>query len=141
MDAVVLANYFNEHTPYAIKCLEKGIHVLSECISNGTMAEGVELIRAFEKSNAIYFLAENYPQMCFNREIKNICRGGSLGKALYAEGEYNHPVSPADHWFIKAALASLCRRNLLRYPLSRPHYGGYRCNSQESFRTSHLLPI
>ena len=41
MDAVVLANYFNEHTPYAIKCLEKGIHVLSECISNGTMAEGV----------------------------------------------------------------------------------------------------
>ena len=101
MDAVVLANYFNEHTPYAIKCLEKGIHVLSECISNGTMAEGVELIRAFEKSNAIYFMAENYPQMCFNREIKKLCRGGSLGKTLYAEGEYNHPVSPADHGFIK----------------------------------------
>ena len=59
MDAVVLANYFHEHTPYAIKCFEKGIHVFSECISNGTMAEGVELIRAFEKSNSIYMLAEN----------------------------------------------------------------------------------
>ncbi|MBR5219649.1 MAG: Gfo/Idh/MocA family oxidoreductase [Clostridia bacterium] len=49
MDAVVLANYFHEHAPYAIRCFERGIHVFSECISNGTMAEGVELVRAFEK--------------------------------------------------------------------------------------------
>ena len=47
MDAVILANFFHEHAPYAIKCFERGIHVFSECISNGTMAEGVELIRAF----------------------------------------------------------------------------------------------
>ena len=56
LDAVVLANYFHEHTPYAIKCFEKNIHVLSECISNGTMAEGVELLRAYEKSDSIYML-------------------------------------------------------------------------------------
>ncbi len=92
MDAVVLANYFHEHTPYAIKCFEKGIHVFSECISNGTMAEGVELVRAYEKSNSIYMLAENYPQMLFNREMKKVCDGGTLGKIVYAEGEYNHPV-------------------------------------------------
>ena len=101
-DAVVLANYFHEHTPYAIKCFEKGIHVLSECISNGTMAQGVELIRAYEKSNSIYMLAENYPQMKFNREMKKICNGGSLGKILYAEGEYNHPVDPYDNGFKKS---------------------------------------
>ena len=41
LDAVVVANYFHEHTPYVIKCFEKGIHVLCECITNGTMAEGV----------------------------------------------------------------------------------------------------
>ena len=101
MDAVVLANYFHEHAPYAIKCFEKGIHVFSECISNGTMAEGVELIRAFEKSNSIYMLAENYPQMKFNREIKRVCEGGTLGKILYAEGEYNHPANPYDSRFMK----------------------------------------
>ena len=101
LDAVVLANYFHEHAPYAIKCFEKGIHVLSECISNGTMAEGVELIRAHEKSNSIYMLAENYPQMKFNREMKKICEGGTLGKILYAEGEYNHPVNPYDDEFKK----------------------------------------
>ncbi len=101
MDAVVLANYFNEHAPYAIKCFERGIHVFCECISNGTLAEGIELLRAFEKSNSIYMLAENYPQMKFNREIKRICDSGTLGKVLYAEGEYNHPVDPADSKFMK----------------------------------------
>ncbi|MBR5453947.1 MAG: Gfo/Idh/MocA family oxidoreductase [Clostridia bacterium] len=101
LDAVIMANYFHEHAPYTIKCFERGIHVLSECISNGTMAEGVELIRAFEKSSSIYMLAENYPQMCFNREIKRVCDSGTLGKILYAEGEYNHPVGPTDSNFIR----------------------------------------
>ena len=101
MDIVILANFFHQHAPYAIKCFEHGLHVYSECISNGTMAEGVELVRAFEKSNSIYMLAENYPQMIFNREMKRICDGGSLGKIMYAEGEYNHPISDYDAWFRK----------------------------------------
>ena len=101
MDVVLLTNNFQEHAPYAIKCMKKGIHVFSECISNGTMAEGVELIEAYENSNAIYMLAENYPFMIFNREIKKVCSNGSLGKILYAEGEYNHPVSPSDSAFAK----------------------------------------
>ncbi len=104
MDAVVLANYFHEHTPYAIKCFEKNIHVFCECISNGTMAEGVELIRAYENTDSIFMLAENYPQMIFNREMKKVCDGGTLGKILYADGEYNHPVSANDIEFSKACV-------------------------------------
>ena len=107
MDAVVLANFFHEHAPYAIKCLERGIHVYSECLSNGTMAEGVALVRAAEKSKAVYMLAENYPNMLFNREMKRVFESGTLGKLLYAEGEYNHPMNVdecartnyfASHW-------------------------------------------
>ncbi len=101
MDGVIVANFFNEHAPYAIKCLERGIHVLSECISNGTMAEGVALIRAASKSKAIYMLAENYPFMKFNREMKRVRESGALGKVLYAEGEYNHPVDPMEIPFKK----------------------------------------
>ena len=44
MDAVYIANYFCEHVPFVIKAFERNIHVICECISNGTMAEGVELI-------------------------------------------------------------------------------------------------
>ena len=91
LQAVVLANTFHEHAPYAIRCLEKNIHVLTECTSNGTMAEGVALVRAAEKSDAIFMLAENYPYMQFNQEMRRVYRGGTLGKVLFAEGEYNHP--------------------------------------------------
>ncbi len=101
LDIVFLANFFHEHAPYAIKCFERNIHVYSECISNGTMAEGVELIRAFEKSKSVYMLAENYPQMKFNREMKRVADGGTLGKILYAEGEYNHPADFKDTKFNK----------------------------------------
>ena len=101
MDAVVLANNFYQHAPYAIKCFERNLHVLSECIANGTMGEGVALVRAFEKSKSVYMLAENYPQMLFTREMKRIADGGTLGKILYAEGEYNHPVSAWDTRFTK----------------------------------------
>lgn len=102
LDAVILANYFHEHAPYAIKCFEKGIHVFSECISNATMAEGVQLMKAFEKTDGVvYFLAENYPQMIFNREMQRVVKGGTLGKIMYAEGEYNHPGDPFDTSFKK----------------------------------------
>ena len=96
LEAVLLCNFFHEHTPYAIKALERNIHVLSECTSNGTMAEGVALVRAAEKSKAFYMLDENYPHMKFNREMRRIYREGTLGDLLFAEGEYNHPLDPAD---------------------------------------------
>ena len=101
LDVVILTNFFHEHAPYAIKCFEKNIHVLCECISNGTIAQGVELLRVYEKSDSIYMLAENYPQMKFNREMKHVCDGGTLGRIIFAEGEYNHPVDPDDTGFLK----------------------------------------
>lgn len=96
IEAVYIANYFPEHAPYAIKALEKGIHVISECTSNGTMAEGVALMRAAEKSSAIYMLGENYPYMLFNLEMQRVYQEGSLGKILFGEGEYNHASPSTD---------------------------------------------
>ncbi len=101
LEAVLLCNFFHEHAPYAIRALERGIHVLSECTSNATMADGVALVRAAEKSGAIYMLDENYPHMKFNREMRRIFRGGTLGALLYAEGEYNHPLDPSDEVSIR----------------------------------------
>lgn len=96
MDAVFLSNCFHEHAPFAIKCLEKGLNVLSECTSNITMAEGVALVRAAEKSKGIYMLSENYPFMLFNQEMRKVYKSGALGKVLFAEGEYNHPFNMDD---------------------------------------------
>lgn len=94
MDAVVLANYFHEHAPYAVKALNAGFHVMSECAASHTLAEGVALCRAVEKSKKIYMLAENYPYNAANIELGRLYKAGEIGEVLYAEGEYNHPMSP-----------------------------------------------
>jgi len=107
MDAVVLANYFHEHAPFAIRALKAGKHVMSECAACSTLAEGVALCRAVEESGKIYMFAENYPYTAFNQEMARLYREGEIGRVLYAEGEYNHPgpfewsmgISPGlRHW-------------------------------------------
>jgi predicted dehydrogenase len=95
MDAVVLANYFHEHAPFAIKALEAGKHVMSETASNTTLAEGVALCRTVEKTGLTYMLAENYPYTAFNQEMRRVYQSGEIGEVTYAEGEYNHPMSPS----------------------------------------------
>ncbi len=94
MDAVVLANFFHEHAPFAIKALKAGKHVMSETACNATLAEGVELCRTVERTRLIYMLAENYPYTAFNMEMRHLYRSGEIGEVMYAEGEYNHPLSP-----------------------------------------------
>ncbi len=121
LEAILVSNYFHEHAPYAIRALEKGIHVLSECTSNGTMAEGVALCRAAEKSGAIYMLAENYPYMLFNQEMRRVYRSGALGRVLFAEGEYNHPFYPTEK--TKDYYVSLCPSSThWRYAVPRTYY-------------------
>lgn len=92
LDVVFIANFFNEHAACAIKALELGINVISECLSNVTMAEAVALVRAQQKSGALYQMLENYPYNVDTQEMARVYKGGSLGKALYCEGEYNHSI-------------------------------------------------
>ena len=107
LDAVILANYFHQHAPFAIKALQAGKHVMSETSACFTLAEAVTLIRELEKSGKIYMFAENCPYMLFNQEMCRIHRSGRIGQFMYGEGEYVHPgdadfwnrISPGvDHW-------------------------------------------
>lgn len=92
LEAVILANYYHEHAPFAIKALAAGKHVMSECIACKTLGEGVALARAVEKSGRIYFFAENYAYFNYVQEMRRLYQAGEIGEVQYAEGEYNHPV-------------------------------------------------
>ena len=90
MEAVVLANYATEHAPYAIRCLEHGLNVLSEVLPVQNLDEAVRLAEAVEKSGKVYAYAENY---CFSpatAEMKRLYDAGALGEFEYGEGEYVH---------------------------------------------------
>ncbi len=99
IDAVILANYFNEHTPYAIRAMKAGIDVFSECTPAYTLRECVELVEAVEETGRTYALAENYPFYRACREMTRLYQTGIAGDVIFAEGEYVHPMSPAEHSF------------------------------------------
>lgn len=100
IDAVYIANYFNEHAKCAIKAMEKGIDVLSECTSAVTMKECVDLWETVERTGRKYMLAENEPYAKQNLEMSTIAHDGSLGKIVYAEGEYNHYLDEGSSHFL-----------------------------------------
>lgn len=107
MDAVVLANYANEHAPFAIRCLKKGLHVFSEVLPVQNMKEAVELVEAVEESGLVYAYGENYCYMPAPYEMKKLYEKGEIGEFEYGEGEYIHncesiwhsiTYGEEDHW-------------------------------------------
>ncbi len=107
MDAVVLANYANEHAIFAIRCLEAGKHVMSEVLPCETMAQAVQLIETVERTGLVYTYAENYCYMQRTFEMWRRYQQGDIGEATYGEGEYVHDCTAIwpritygerDHW-------------------------------------------
>ncbi len=107
MDAVFLANYANEHAPFAIKCLKAGKHVYSEVLPVQHMKEAVELVEAVEESGLVYSFAENFCYMRAPWEMKKLYEEGKIGEFEYGECEYVHNLEPIaanvtygepDHW-------------------------------------------
>ena len=94
MDAVVLANYANEHAPFAIKAMRAGKHVFSEVLPVQTMKEAVELIETIEETGMVYAYGENYCYMPAPYEMRRLYREGKIGEFEYGEGEYIHNCEP-----------------------------------------------
>jgi len=92
-DGVLLATYCPAHADHAIACLEAGKHVLSEVTTFHTMAEGVRLVEAVEKSGLVYNLAENFPFSAPNMYIAKKWREGLFGDLMYAEYDYIHDLT------------------------------------------------
>jgi predicted dehydrogenase len=100
MDAVVLVNDFDQHAPVAVAALDRGLSVLSETAACRTLAEGVALVEAAERSAGVYMFAENYPYLPFVREMRRRYVAGDIGEVRYAEAEYLD--EPADlAWFVR----------------------------------------
>jgi len=97
LDIVMIAGYCTEHAPQAIRALETGRHVLSEVIACKTLAEGVALCRAVEKSDKIYMFEENYCYFNYTQEMQRLYKKGAIGEYLYGECEYVHDCRPIWH--------------------------------------------
>ena len=121
MDAVVLANYANEHAPYAIRLLNSGRHVCSEVLPVETMAQAVQLVEAVENSGKIYTYAENYCYFSATQEMKRLYHQGLIGEFMHGEGEYVHDCESIwpgitygdpDHWRNRLYSCYYCTHSL-----------------------------
>jgi len=121
MDAVVLANYANEHAPYAIRLLMSGRHVASEVLPVETLGQAVALSEAVEKSGKIYAYAENYCYFSATQEMKKLYREGAIGEFMHGEGEYVHDCESIwpnitygerDHWRNRLYSTYYCTHSL-----------------------------
>lgn len=99
-DAVLLATYCPNHAEDAIRCLQAGKHVLAEVTSFFTLAQGVRLVEAVEKSGRIYNLAENYPFSAANMYLAHHWQAGLFGELMYAEYEYMHECRALSYTYI-----------------------------------------
>ena len=114
LDAVFLCNYFHEHAKCAVRAMEKGIAVFSECTSAPTLAECVGLVETAERTGAKYMIAENYPFSAALLEMKRIADTGKLGRILYAEGEYNHTCPKEELAALTpGTLVSICKSDMM----------------------------
>jgi predicted dehydrogenase len=119
MDAVILVNDFDRHAPVAVAALERGLSVLSETAACRTLAEGVALTEAAERSQGVYMFAENYPYMPFVREMRRRYVAGDIGELRYAEAEYlDEPadlmamVADRAHWRARTPATYYCTHSL-----------------------------
>jgi len=97
IDAVIIANYANEHAPYAIRALEMGVHVYSEVQPVQTLAEACSLCDAVEKSGKVYAYGENYCYFDHNFAMRQHYDAGDIGEAVSLEGTFCNDCSPKWH--------------------------------------------
>ncbi|MBN1877382.1 MAG: Gfo/Idh/MocA family oxidoreductase [Anaerolineae bacterium] len=92
IDAVVIGTPMHLHATQSIAALQKDIHVLCEVTAGVSMEECQALVKAAQRSNAIYMMAENFTYMKSNMLVKELVRRGLFGEVYYAEGEYIHEL-------------------------------------------------
>jgi len=92
LDVVVIGSPMQFHVPQSIMALEKGLHVLSEVPAGVSIEECKALVKACQKSKAVYMMGENYIYMKNNALISELAKQGLFGEVYYAEGEYLHEL-------------------------------------------------
>lgn len=117
LDAVLLANDFDEHAALAVAFLDRGVHVLSEAAACVEEQEARALIDAERRSGATYSFAENYVFHPHVQLIRQAMVAGEVGRTTLIEADYLHGMAPDDissliggagHWRARIGPTAYC---------------------------------
>jgi len=97
IDAVVIASYWEWHTPMAVDAMKAGKYAAVEVPAAYTLEECWELVRTHEATGVPCMMLENWSFRRDNLAVLNMIRRGLLGEIIHCHCAHSHDC--IDHWF------------------------------------------
>lgn len=97
LDAVIIATYWDTHTPIALYAMKNGIRPGIEVPAALTVDENWSLVETSEKTGVACMMLENWSFRQDNLALLNMKRLGLLGDVVHCHCAHSHDV--IDHWF------------------------------------------
>lgn len=102
LDAVVIAVAPEDNVNLVCEALEAGKHVLCEVPLAYTLKDCWRVVLAVEKSGLKFEMAEQVRYAAYIQAWRTMIREGTLGKIVFAEGQYLHGMHASRFWRDKA---------------------------------------
>jgi predicted dehydrogenase len=97
VDAVIIASYWEWHTPMAVDAMKSGKYAGVEVPAAYTLDECWELVRTCESTRVPCMMLENWSFRRDNLAVLNMIRAGLLGEIVHCHCAHSHDC--IDHWF------------------------------------------
>jgi len=97
IDAVVIATYWEWHTPMAVYAMKAGKYAAVEVPAAYTLDECWDLVNTCEQTGVPCMMLENWSFRSDNLAVLNMIRKGLLGRIVHCHCAHSHDC--IDHWF------------------------------------------
>jgi len=98
LDLCIVITPHNTHAPLALKCLERGVSVVTEKPMAITTDEVVAMIEAAEANDAMLSTFHNRRWDADFVVLRDLVKAGTIGKVFRVEAGFNNYREPRDWW-------------------------------------------
>ena len=95
--AVIIATYWEWHTPMAVYAMKAGKYAGTEVPAAYTLEECWDLVNTYEETKVPCMMLENWSHRRDNLAVLNMIRTGLLGETVHCHCAHSHDC--IDHWF------------------------------------------
>lgn len=121
IDAVIIATYWEWHTPMAVYAMKAGKYVGVEVPAAYTVEECWQLVDTCEQTGVPCMMLENWSFRSDNLAVLNMIRKGVFGEIMHCHCAHSHDC--IDHWFFDSETGTdrwsakyLVKHNRDQYP-------------------------
>jgi predicted dehydrogenase len=101
IDAVIIATYWQWHTPMAVYAMKAGKYAGVEVPAAYTLEECWELVNTSEQTGIPCMMLENWSFRSDNLAVLNMVRKGLFGEIMHCHCAHSHDC--IDHWFFDSS--------------------------------------